>query len=104
MSVQSLGQLTVDLVANTAGFERGMNQAERALASATREAKKQGDELDRLVGQIDPTIAAYSRLDKMEQQLKAHRDAGRLPTDDYNAYLAKLNETSKAVEQTGTAI
>lgn len=94
----------MDLVANTAGFERGMNQAERALASATREAKKQGDALDRLVGQIDPTIAAYSRLDKMEQQLKAHRDAGRLPTDDYNAYLAKLNETRKAVEQTGTAI
>lgn len=104
MAVGSLGQLTVDLVANTAGFERGMNQAERALASATREAKKQGDSLDRLVGQIDPTIAAYSRLDKMEQQLKAHRDAGRLPTEDYNVYLAKLNETRKAVEATGTAI
>lgn len=104
MAVGSLGQLTVDLVANTAGFERGMTQAERALASATREAKKQGDALDRLVGQIDPTVAAYSRLDKMEQQLKAHRDAGRLPTEDYNAYLAKLNETRKAVEQTGTAI
>ena len=104
MALQSLGQLSVDLVANTAGFERGMNQAERALQSATREAKKQGDALDRLVGQIDPTVAAYSRLDKMEQQLKAHRDAGRLPTEDYNAYLAKLNETRKAVEQTGTAI
>lgn len=104
MAVGSLGQLTVDLVANTAGFERGMNQAERALASATREAKKQGDSLDRLVGQIDPTVAAYSRLDKMEQQLKAHRDAGRLPTEDYNAYLAKLNETRKAVEQTDKAV
>lgn len=104
MAVGSLGQLTVDLVANTAGFERGMNQAERALASATKEAQRQGNALDKLVGQIDPTIAAYSRLDKMEQQLKAHRDAGRLPVDDYNAYLAKLNETRKAVEQTGAAI
>lgn len=102
MAVGSLGQLTVDLVANTAGFERGMDQAERALQSATREAKKQGDALDRLVGQIDPTVAAYGRLDKMEQQLKAHREAGRLSTDDYNVYLAKLNETRKAVEQTGT--
>ena len=104
MAIQSLGALTVDLVANTAGFERGMNQAERALASATKEAQRQGNALDKLVGQIDPTIAAYSRLDKMEQQLKAHRDAGRLPVEDYNAYLAKLNETRKAVEQTGTAI
>lgn len=104
MAVGSLGQLTVDLVANTAGFERGMDQAERALASATKEAQKQGQALERLIGQIDPTVAAYGRLDKMEQQLKAHRDAGRLPTEDYNAYLAKLNETRKAVEQTGTAI
>jgi lambda family phage tail tape measure protein len=99
-----LGALTVDLVANTAGFERGMNQAERALASATKEAQRQGNALDKLVGQIDPTIAAYSRLDKMEQQLKAHRDAGRLPTEEYNVYLAKLNETRKSVEQTGNAI
>ena len=81
-----------------------MNQAERALASATKEAQRQGNALDKLVGQIDLTIVAYSRLDKMEQQLKAHRDAGRLPVDDYNAYLAKLNETRKAVEQTGAAI
>lgn len=104
MALQSLGQLSVDLVANTAGFERGMNQAERALASATREAKKQGESLDRLVGQIDPTIAAYSRLDKMEQQLKAHRDAGRLPTDDYTVYLAKINETRNALAATDKAL
>lgn len=102
--VSSLGQLTVDLVANTAGFERGMNQAERALQSATKEAKRQGEALDRLVGQIDPTVAAYSRLDKMEQQLKAHRDAGRLPTDDYNVYLKKLNETREALAATDKAI
>lgn len=102
--MQSLGQLTVDLVANTAGFERGMNQAERALASATKEAKRQGDSLERLVGQIDPTVAAYGRLDKMEQQLKAHRDAGRLPTDDYNVYLAKLNETRNALAATDKAL
>lgn len=104
MAVQSLGQLTVDLVANTAGFERGMNQAERALASATKEAQRQGNALDKLIGQIDPTVAAYSRLDKMEQQLEAHRKAGRLPTEDYNVYLAKLNETRNAVEKTATAI
>jgi len=104
MAVQSLGSLTVDLVANTAGFERGMNQAERALASATREAKKQGDSLDRLIGQIDPTVAAYSRLDKMEQQLEAHRKAGRLPTADYERYKAQLEQTRASVEKTNTAI
>lgn len=81
-----------------------MNQAERALKSATKEADRQAKSLDSLIGQIDPTVAAYGRLDKMEQQLKAHRDAGRLPTADYDVYLAKLNETRKAVEQTGTVL
>lgn len=94
----------MDLVANTAGFERGMNQAERALAATTRETKKQGDALDRLIGQIDPTVAAYSRLDKMEQQLKAHRDAGRLPTEDYNQYIKQLNASRLAVEATTKAV
>lgn len=104
MATSSLGQLTVDLVANTAGFERGMTQAERALKSATKEADRQAQSLDKLIGQIDPTVAAYSRLDKMEQQLAAHRKAGRLPTEDYNEYLKKLNETRNALAATDKAV
>lgn len=100
MATASLGQLTVDLVANTAGFERGMTQAERALKSATREADRQAQSLDRLIGQIDPTVAAYSRLDKMEQQLEAHRKAGRLPTEDYKQYLAQINLARDAIGKT----
>ena len=100
MAVGSLGQLTVDLVANTAGFERGMNQAERALKSATKEANYQAAALDKLIGQIDPTVSAYSRLDKMEQQLEAHRKAGRLPTEDYQHYVAQLNATREAISKT----
>lgn len=100
MAVQSLGSLTVDLVANTAGFERGMNQAERALQSATKEAKKQGDALDKLIGQIDPVAGAYSRLDKMEQQLAAHRKANRLDETDYKGYLAQINAAREAIGKT----
>jgi lambda family phage tail tape measure protein len=104
MSTASLGQLTLDLVANTAGFERGMNQAERALKSATKEANFQAQALDKLIGQIDPTVAAYSRLDRMEQQLEAHRKAGRLPTDDYEVYRKKLEETRNSLAATDKAI
>lgn len=81
-----------------------MTQAERALKSATKEANYQAAALDKLIGQIDPTVAAYSRLDKMEQQLKAHRDAGRLPTEDYNQYIKQLNASRLAVEATTKAI
>lgn len=98
MAVGSLGQLTVDLVANTAGFERGMNQAERALASTTREAKRQGESLERLVGQIDPVAGALNRLDAQQQKLDAHFKAGRLPIEDYRKYTAVLNQQKNAAE------
>lgn len=104
MAGSNLGTLTVDLIANTAGFERGMNQAERALASATKEAKYQGDQLERLIGKIDPTVAAYARLDKMEQQLEAHRKAGRLPTEDYVEYIAKINASREAIGKNDAVI
>lgn len=100
MAVGSLGQLTVDLVANTAGFERGMNQAERALASTTREAKRQGESLERLVGQIDPVAGALNRLDAQQQKLDAHFKAGRLPIEDYRKYTAVLNQQKAAADST----
>lgn len=97
MAVDSLGQLTVDLVANTGGFEKGMDRAQRSLKAATREAANQANQLDKLVGQIDPVVAAYGRLDKMEDQLRKHRAAGRLDDVDFKDYLKKLNDQRDAV-------
>ena len=99
MAVDSLGQLTVDLVANTGGFEKGMDRAQRALKSATKETAYQAGQLDKLVGQIDPVIGAYGRLDKMEEQLRKHRAAGRLDNADFTMYLNKLKEQRDAVEK-----
>lgn len=99
MAVDSLGQLTVDLVANTGGFEKGMDRVERKLKATTKEAKYQADQLDKLVGQIDPVVGAYGRLDKMEEQLRKHRASGRLDEADFTAYLGKLKEQRDAVEK-----
>ncbi|PUA43452.1 phage tail tape measure protein [Pseudomonas protegens] len=100
MAVDSLGQLTVDLVANTGGFERGMDRAERKLKSTAKEAKYQAGQLEKLVGQIDPVVGAYGRLDKMEEQLRKHRAAGRLDKSDFDEYLKKLNQQREALTQT----
>jgi lambda family phage tail tape measure protein len=97
MAVDSLGQLTVDLVANTGGFEKGMDRAQRALKSTTKEAAYQAGQLDKLVGQIDPVVAAYGRLDKMEDQLRKHRAAGRLDQPDFDDYLKKLTDQRNAI-------
>lgn len=102
MAVDSLGQLTVDLVANTGGFEKGMDRAERKLKSTTREAKYQADQMGKLVGQIDPVVGAYGRLDKMEEQLRKHRAAGRLDEPDFKEYLSKLNDQRSALGKSST--
>ncbi len=102
MAVDSLGQLTVDLVANTGGFEKGMDRAQRSLKSATKEAAYQATQLDKLVGQIDPVVAAYGKLDKMEEQLRKHRAAGRLDEADFSDYLKKLNDQREAIGKVDT--
>ena len=80
-----------------------MTRAERALKSAAKETAFQGKQLDKLLGQIDPVVGAYGRLDKMEEQLRQHRQKGLLPKEDFDDYLTKLNTQRSALVQTGGA-
>lgn len=91
MAVGSLGSLTVDIVANTAGFERGMNQAERTLAANQRAVQK-------LAGEIDPLTGAYNKLDIQQQKLDKHLKQGSLPLEEYERFTKILNQQRAAVE------
>lgn len=91
MATRSLGSLTLDLVAKTGGFEQGMDRAARSMQRFKAETSKQQSDLEKLLGKIDPVVGRLGELDKMEQQLAAHRKANRLPADDYAEYLGKLN-------------
>lgn len=91
MATRSLGSLTLDLVAKTGGFEQGMDRASRSMQRFKTETSKQQNDLEKLLGKIDPVVGRLGELDKMEQQLAAHRKANRLPADDYAEYLGKLN-------------
>lgn len=106
MAVNSLGQLTVDLVANTAGFERGMNQAERALATTAKAMAKQEAAADRLVGAIDPVAGALQRVTKQQIELEKHFQAGIIPKGEFerlntilNAQAGALTNTNKQFEK-----
>ncbi|HFQ5326177.1 TPA: phage tail tape measure protein [Vibrio vulnificus] len=100
MAIKSLGQLTVDLVLKTGSFTEGVGRAERANERLEKGLKKQREELARLVGQIDPVVAEYARIDKMEQKLRKNRERGLLSGDEFDRYLGKLNEMRKSVGQT----
>jgi len=90
MANKSLGTLTLNMVAETGSFVEGQTKAERALAKTEAAAAKQKAELNRLLGQIDPLVAEYSKLDKMEQQLRRHRESGSLQQGEYDLYTQKI--------------
>lgn len=99
---ESLGQATVDLIANTGGFEAGMDRAARKMQSVSKEAAYQGNQLEKLVGAIDPVTGALNRLDKQQQQLDSHFKAGRLPVEDYQKFTTILNAQKTATDATVT--
>ncbi|WPC72918.1 phage tail tape measure protein [Vibrio porteresiae] len=103
MASRSLGNLTVNMVLNTGSFTEGAGRAERALERTEKAAKKQRDELSRLIGQIDPVVAEYDRLDKMEEKLRKHRKEGTLSQDDFDGYIEKLQEMRAGVDGSAAA-
>lgn len=96
MASRSLGTLSLDLVMQMGGFEQGMSQAERATEKFSKGIKKQQNDLDRLIGKIDPVVGRLSQLDKMEEQLRKHQKDGILPKDDFDHYLKKIGDLRDA--------
>lgn len=90
MANRSLSNLTLNLIAETGSFNAGMDAAERSLDKVARAAQKQKNDLVRLMGQIDPLVSEYAKLDKMERQLQKHRDSGALAGSEYDLYAKRL--------------
>lgn len=92
MSSKSLGALGIHLVANTGSFEEGTTRAQRATEKLNKAVQRQKDDLQNLVGQIDPVVAEYNRLDKMEQQLRKHRDSKLIDDNDFKTYNTRIQQ------------
>ena len=53
----------------------------------------QRESLEKLLGQIDPTVGALGRLDQMQDRLAKFKASGVLPADDFAEYTAKIDQT-----------
>lgn len=74
--------------------EERQAEAARKAAGAHRE---EGQALEDLLGKIDPTVAAMSRLDQMEQKLKGFRTSGALDAETFGEYQAKIDQARTAL-------
>jgi len=108
MGNRSLSNLTLNLIAETGSFNVGMESAERSIDKVERAAMKQKNALVKLMGQIDPLVSEYAKLDKMERQLEQHRAEGRLDGSEYDLYSkrlaqmrSELGKTSDDFDKTG---
>jgi len=104
MSNRSLSTLTLNMIAETGSFNAGMDKAERSLDKVSRAAAKQKNDLVRLMGQIDPLVAEYAKLDKMERQLQKHREAGTLAGSEYDQYSKRLSQMRSELGRTGAQL
>lgn len=98
-----MGNLTLNVIANTGSFEEGANRTERALDKMNKAVKRQKDELQSLIGQIDPVVAEFNRLEKMQQQLEKHKSVGLIDDAAYTRYSAAIGDMRREVMETNSA-
>lgn len=87
--------LRIQPALNKAGA--GMEKMGKGAEKATKSIEDEADELERLLGQIDPVVRRLGELDKQEQDLARHRKTGKLDTATYDEYQAKINATRKGL-------
>lgn len=86
---------------------RDMEQADAKRAASAQKAnstiKDQQQELSKLIGQIDPAVAALGRLDEQERKLAEFRRKGLVDTDTFDQYNQKLTQQRTALSNVSGA-
>lgn len=80
-----------------------MGSLRNGMDGTTADIDAQRAALTALVNRIDPVVAAYGRLDDMQEQLSTFRGAGLVGDDDFEQYSSRLNELRLQVEKSAHA-
>ncbi|MEK8586010.1 phage tail length tape measure family protein [Escherichia coli] len=80
-----------------------MGSLQNGMDGTTADIDAQRAALTALVNRIDPVVAAYGRLDDMQEQLSTFRGAGLVGDDDFEQYSSRLNELRLQVEKSAHA-
>lgn len=80
-----------------------MGSLQNGMDGTTADIDAQRAALTALINRIDPVVAAYGRLDDMQEQLSAFRGAGLVGDDDFEQYSSRLNELRLQVEKSAWA-
>lgn len=84
-------------------FSRGAGSSSPIKATSDAYRAQQAA-LAKLVGQIDPTVAALDKLDKQQSKLAAFKKAGILGADDFRTYSAAIDASRVKITSAGEAV
>lgn len=73
-------------------YLRQEKEAQKQTRLTSEEWNKQNDALQELLGQINPLIGAFGRLDEAEKKLQGFHKSGLLDADDFKDYTAQINK------------
>lgn len=79
-------------------------KAAEAAKVAAASVEKESQELQQLLGKIDPVIRKLDELDNMEQQLRLARSTNRLDLETFDTFNAKLQEQRQRLGGTTDAM
>ncbi|EHV4314924.1 phage tail tape measure protein [Salmonella enterica] len=79
-------------------YLRQEKEAQKQTRLTSEEWNKQNDALQELLGQINPLIGAFGRLDEAEKKLQGFHKSGLLDAGDFKEYTAQINKMRAELE------
>ena len=92
-ALEELESLGIPTQRSMAKVGTGMESAGKGADKATKSFASEREEIDLLLGRIDPLTKKFSELDRQEQELARHRKAGTIELDTYTEYQQKIVAT-----------
>lgn len=96
MTTKSLGNLTLNVIAQTGSFEEGMTRAERKTLALNNAMAK-------MVRQIDPLIAKFAGLDDQQQRLAELNNKGIFEGREFEVLSDRLDQAKKSAYEANSA-
>nr|WP_314583432.1 phage tail length tape measure family protein [uncultured Pseudomonas sp.] len=76
-----------------AAWDAAGKKVTTSATSATASIEDQREELSKLIGQIDPTVAALDRLDAQQKKLQGFKSAGLIDSETFERFNSRLEQT-----------
>lgn len=76
-----------------AAWDAAGKKVTTSTTSATASIEDQREELSKLIGQIDPTVAALDRLDAQQKKLQGFKSAGLIDAETFERFNGRLEQT-----------